>query len=468
MSWGPRKACGVAADTRTSQVVVQAPQSIQLWVAKRLAVGSDVGNAASAAGGAGATGEQTRSVALRRIRADQLESSLGDLLRDRLTPMATSRDQARAYRVSLASGNLDLAIDSAAGQVKIAGTGPAVDAAARLIEILDGPPEENRNTRLVPIRTAHLDDIQRATTAIRTVSDSSSGPPAKLAYYQARGGAAAPAAPTAVGPPATGPALPPGMEASPAVPGEGHGGLVNPVQVETLPGLNVMVIKGNPQDVALIEQFIKNVEQLSALTQPVIKIIPLRQIDCEQLAVMIRSLYNEVYLARQGDVSITPVITPNELLVVGRAENVKTVEMLVEKLDQPAVPDAQLRVFQLRYATAAAAQTAIQGFFPSRGGLAPVVAATVDSRTNALIVQASPRDMQQVAELIAKLDTTNSQWQKEVRIIKLEHATASDVAAILQSAISAATGGPVVQQGGGFVRSHNRRPPAERPASRRR
>ena len=163
---------------------------------------------------------------------------------------------------------------------------------------------------------------------------------------------------------------------------------------------------------------------------------------------LIRSLYDEVYRARQGDVSITPVITPNELLVVGRAENVKTVVELVEKLDQPAVPDAEFRDFQLRYASASAAQTAVQSFFTSRGGLAPVVNATVDPRTNALIVQASPRDMQQVAELIAKIDTADRSKVQDVRIIRLEHAVASDVAAILQSAIGTSAGGPTVQQGG--------------------
>ena len=446
----------VAADSRTSQVVVQAPKSIQLWIAKRLAVASDVRGAALGGGADRARGEQTRSVALRRISADQLESSLGDLLRDRLTPITTSREQVRAYRVSLASGNLDLAVDAATAQVKITGTGPAVDAAARLVEILDGPPEEGRSTRLLPVHTAHFDDIQRAATAIRTVSDSASGTPSRRAVYQSRNtevAQAAPTMPTAVGPPAAppgiGPGVAPGAEASPAAP-EGGAGLVNPVQVETLPGLNVMVIKGNPADVALIEAFIHQVELLSKLTQPVIKIIPVRQVDCEQLAALISTLYDQVYRARQGDVSITPIVTPNELLVVGRAENVKTVETLVDKLDQPAVPDAQFRVFQLRYASPATAQTAIQSFFATRGGLSPVVNVTIDARTNTLIVQASPRDMQQVAEIITRLDTKNGNFVSEVRFIKLEHATASDVAAIMQSAIGAATGGATVQQQGGF------------------
>ena len=38
------------------------------------------------------------------------------------------------------------------------------------------------------------------------------------------------------------------------------------------------------------------------------------------------------------------------------------------------------------------------------GGLSPVVRVTADSRTNSLIVQASPRDMAEVAELIRQID----------------------------------------------------------------
>jgi general secretion pathway protein D len=105
-------------------------------------------------------------------------------------------------------------------------------------------------------------------------------------------------------------------------------------------------------------------------------------------------------------------------------------------------------VFQLRYTSAAAAQTAVQGFFTSRGGLSPVVVATADSRTNALIVQASPRDMLEVADLISRLDTSSRAMVNEVRIIRLEHAMAADVAAIMQSAIGAATGGPTIQGAG--------------------
>ncbi len=38
-------------------------------------------------------------------------------------------------------------------------------------------------------------------------------------------------------------------------------GLVNPVQVETLPGMDAMVIKGSPADVAKVDQYVKQAEQ---------------------------------------------------------------------------------------------------------------------------------------------------------------------------------------------------------------
>ena len=87
-----------------------------------------------------------------------------------------------------------------------------------------------------------------------------------------------------------------------------------------------------------------------------------------------RSLYDEVYLMRQGSVSITPVVKPNALLIVGRPDNVKTVVQLIGRLDQPVAPDTQFQVFHLRYATAAVAQSTIQEFFAKGVGLAPVVA----------------------------------------------------------------------------------------------
>ena len=190
----------VAADPRTSQVVVQAPKEVQVWIAQRLA-----GNADFKTDGPGrAVGApQTRTVKLQRLSTAQIETSLGDILGERLMPVSSPREQVRAYRVALTSGSIDVNLDAGSSQVKLSGSGPAVDAAVRLIQILDGPPEGGRNIRLLPLRTAHLDDVQRAMAAIRTVANTAPNKPSTLAFYQtkaddARGGTP-PANPRAAG-----------------------------------------------------------------------------------------------------------------------------------------------------------------------------------------------------------------------------------------------------------------------------
>ena len=103
------------------------------------------------------------------------------------------------------------------------------------------------------------------------------------------------------------------------------GGLIGPVQIEMLPGLDVLVITGHQRDVEQVMQIIEQVEKLSAETEPVIVVHRLRHVNCEALAELITPLYEEVYEPRQGGVSITALVKPNALLLVGRRENVKTV-----------------------------------------------------------------------------------------------------------------------------------------------
>ena len=110
-----------------------------------------------------------------------------------------------------------------------------------------------------------------------------------------------------------------------------------------------------------------------------------------------------------------------------------------------------------RYAQAAAAQTTIQNAFSATtGGLGPTVRVTADPRTSSLIVQAGPRDMAAVADLIRQIDVIEigpGGPVSEVRIVGLEHTLAQEIVSIMQSAILGPTGvpqGAANQQGGQF------------------
>ncbi|HTN77866.1 MAG TPA: secretin N-terminal domain-containing protein, partial [Pirellulaceae bacterium] len=84
-----------------------------------------------------------------------------------------------------------------------------------------------------------------------------------------------------------------------------------------------------------------------------------------------------------------------------------------------------------------------------RGTLGTLVKVSTDIRTNSVVVHAGPRDLEEAERLLLSVDVLSSPVQNELRIFKLGNAMASDLAPILQQAITgrqaAGAGG---QQGG--------------------
>jgi general secretion pathway protein D len=433
----------IAADERTSQVIVQAPPETQSRIGQRLAASTP-----AAAGRqpderrAPTAPPQSRTIVLRHARPEQIELALLNVLGERLSLTANQRPLVKQYRLALPGGDADVTIDPSNSQVTIEGAAGAVGAFARLVQVLDSPSGSGgRDVRVLPLKGSPSPSIRQVANVIRTsTGPQPTNPPLAAMLFQPREGAA-PAQPKT---PPTLPAAPPERLEE----GKAHSGLISPVQIEMLDGLDVLVLRGNTQDVEQVMEIISQIERLSAETKPTIEVVPLKNVDCQAMAALVRSLYDEVFLSRQGSVSITPIVKPNAMLVVGRPENVKTVVDLIERLDQPVDPNTQFQVFHLQYASALTAQSTIQQFYSSPTGLGTAVRVTADTRSNALIVQASPRDMAEVAALIRRIDTATSAAVNEVRIIQLEHSTAQDVVAIVQQAIGATTGARTGQQGG--------------------
>jgi len=214
------------------------------------------------------------------------------------------------------------------------------------------------------------------------------------------------------------------------------------VEIETLPDLDVIILRGRDRDVKEIKRLIEEIERLSAETQPVIEIYPLKHVEGEALSLIASQVHTELLSGRQGRVTITPLVKPNALLLIGWGEAVKAAKELIAKLDQPVSPETQQRIFRLKNASATAVQTTIQGFFQGRTtGLGPKVRVTADVRTNSLVVDAAPRDMAEAALLIERLDTDAAEAVLQTRIFKLQNTLANDVYATLQGAIDAARGG---------------------------
>jgi type II secretion system protein D len=105
-----------------------------------------------------------------------------------------------------------------------------------------------------------------------------------------------------------------------------------------------------------------------------------------------------------------------------------------------------MQMFSLKHASANQVETTIQQFLSNRGGLGPEVNITADPRTNTVIVNAAPRDLQEVTKLIERLDAGTSESVNQARVIQLKNALAADVSQTITQAITAARGGTGTQR----------------------
>ena len=213
------------------------------------------------------------------------------------------------------------------------------------------------------------------------------------------------------------------------------------VEVQSLPDLDVIILRGLGADVEELSRIINEIERLSAETTPQIEIYPLEHVRGEALDRLVNEVLESLTSTLQGRVSITPLVKPNSVLLVGWGAAVEAVKKLIAELDQPADPSIQMRVFRLKHAAAPQVETTIQQFYANRGGLGPDIDISADQRTNSLIVSASPRDLQELQLLIRKLDVGEAEAVNQGRVIRLKNSLADDIADTLEDAIDAAGGG---------------------------
>jgi general secretion pathway protein D len=453
----------ISANSRTAQILVYAPLEAQSQIAESMAgirvqAASPPNRAGLVRNPTGTTIARDRSISisLQNIGGKQLEDTLMRTFGNRLTPIAPAELGASSFQlIPLGGAAVRIDILPQLNRASVTGAGMAVDSFARLIKTIDAPPRAgDDDMQLVSLSNSSISATRRAVEALQSTGMDKIPPsPVATQLYQN---------PKEETKPKQGPTLL--AQAEPAdqenaeqnaeqnateviqAPGSQltaekmamEIGQIGPVQVEILEGPDVLIVRGHRKDVEQVMKVIQQIEQLSAKTEPAVEVYKLKYIDCQALVDLITPIYANIYYLRQGDVSITALVKPNAVLILGRKENVKTAVNLVRKLDQPIAPETQFHVFQLKYISSTSAYNTLYDFYNNnaRLGLGTKVIISDESRSNSLIVQASPRDMTEVAELIAKLDTPKGAAVNELRVIKLQHSMADYLASIINSAIS--------------------------------
>ncbi len=289
---------------------------------------------------------------LQHLASEQFEQQLVEKLGKRFVPVQhveNSSNLAR-YRLPVKDGTaVELSIARPNGVITIIGSAPMADACLQVVRLLDS---RDGTAEFVSVQRANLVPVKQVAQILVQESRKTGDAP-KLAQN-------APAFRQNEAEPAARFAAPDKQAAPTAEPG---GGIVGPVQIDLIDGLDTMVIRGNPKDVAAIRAMLDQIETMSLEHEPVLELVALKQADSYRISQMVQQLYSQVYQARRGSVTMLPLIKPNTILIVGKKESVETAKELIAKLDTPVAPESEFLIIRLKNASSDALQTQLTTFY---------------------------------------------------------------------------------------------------------
>ena len=197
------------------------------------------------------------------------------------------------------------------------------------------------------------------------------------------------------------------------------GNFLGPVRIEFLEGTDIFIIRGAQRDVDRVMKIIEDIELRTKETEPSIEVYPLSHSNSEAVRNLINELNSGVFEARLGDVSVTALIKPNAVLLIGRPAGVEAVKKIIEQLDVPTEASARFRVFSLKHLPAVDAERTINFLYNQQvqeetneagSTLIPRVRAVADFRSNSIVVQGSPRDIEEIGNLLKQIDKGGRQF----------------------------------------------------------
>jgi type II secretory pathway component GspD/PulD (secretin) len=432
----------ISFDDREDRLIIMAPPSMQAEIANEVDALIETDSRAIANGAV--NGEFTHR--LRHLSWDGFEREFEKLSLAPASVTSVRSGQIAAFRMTTPPMlGSTVEVNRRSGIVHVQSNPNMISGWKKLILTLDSPASGNGQqiTTVLRLKNAEPAPIQRA---IRLLGNLEQTAKQKRAKENTRANSRKPSAVRTVAfqdqeLPAPGSTNEGGDAAGEK---ESGSGVIGDTQIEFVPELGTIIIKGAKRDVQRVMDVIKEIEKQSEVTKPNVEVVQLQHADANAVAALLKQLYTDVLSARQGQVSITSLDAPNALLLIGRDEAIKSLLDLVQKIDQPLPETDRLRIFRLQHASAMDAETAIREFFSNRPGedddLRPGLGNRVrvlgDYRTNSLIISASPRDLEEVSRLISELDVQNISSQNQIKVFPLNNALAEDLASVIQDAIT--------------------------------
>jgi len=397
----------VLTDDNANRLIIGAPPQIHTQIAPLLAQIDKVPEAVLEA-----SAPSKEVVQLSTMNGEALHSRLQKVLNRNLPAERDTTGEWLGFTVDQHNGSSAILwTNLKTGLVQILGTPEQARSWRQVVEALDTPADAATKAEVVVTKKESSAKVRQAVGALRN-----QGVSARTVQNQVAG-----------------------VETEKADPNSGRS-LLGQVQIETVEGTDVLVLRGDPQDVERVLQVIEEIERMAAISEPRVEVVPLQHVESEALSVLLQQVFDDA-MSRYGygRIVVVPLVKPNAVLLVALPKTVKKAIEILKQLDQPGKLLTQYELFRLKHAQASEARDVLDNLFTGNQGdgpptLGPKALVIADSRTNALIVRASPRDMEEIRNLVKELDLPGSDSVNELRVFKLKNILAEEMETVLQEA----------------------------------
>jgi len=219
--------------------------------------------------------------------------------------------------------------------------------------------------------------------------------------------------------------------------------LLGPMQIETVEGTDILLLRGNQRDVDRVLEVIENIERMSDIGDPGIEVVALEHVDSKALAILLEQIFTDnTQKYGYGSVGVYPLSRPNSILLIALPISMQRAKETIAKLDRPGEEEAQFESIQLKHGKASDILQIVESLFPATEAqdgttlLEPKAQVIADDRTNTLIVRASPRDLKEIRALVERIDQLGSKATNDLRIFKLKSSVAEDLENVLREAFT--------------------------------
>jgi len=215
-----------------------------------------------------------------------------------------------------------------------------------------------------------------------------------------------------------------------------------PVTVTPDERTNTLLVTGGKESFAVVDKLLGKLDADAVVAQNKFEVFLLMNGSAAKLKTMLDRLFTGRTTPPGGQApqSVTIIADPisNSLVVGAATEDLPMVRDLVERLDaEQTSPDINVAVFPLAKASATSVSQIIQSLYRDAGTtVGPSVAINVDDRINALVVSAGENDLKRIEELAKQLDTNEVKRVSEIRVFGLKHASATELALLLNTALN--------------------------------